>query len=465
MAAARFRARLAGEPSPAGERTARVLAGYRRTAGERGRGQARPFGASDLAAVLATCERPRRRGRGVESAEVAVERGRLDAVIARLLFMAGMRRSEVSALRWADVAASAAGDGMLVTVRRGKTNPAGETKDVRFVKGDVARAESADVAVERGRLDAVIAGLLFMAGMRRSEVSALRWADVAASAAGDGMLVTVRRGKTNPAGETKDVRFVKDDVARALQTLRSASSPSPGDPVVPLSPQMVGLRFQSAARSAGVEPVTAHSGRVGLASELTRRGASTTDVMLAGNWKTSRMVAHYSSGGDGRAGGGGAVPLKPRVRLRRRPPRGQCIVSPPSSASSRSVSSSASDSTMPKYSANVASTTERTASRNAAEGAQAPHRGGVVLVGHLVEGRDGQPLGWRGDAAVDTLSDDRAGCPHERPELGVVELVRVEHPGATYSSSRPSSPGGRGVRRFGGPPPERAPRPPSIAAG
>ena len=116
--------------------------------------------------------------------------------------------------------------------------------------------------------------------MRRSEVSALRWADVAASAAGDGMLVTVRRGKTNP----------------------SASSPSPGDPVVPLSPQMVGLRFQAAARSAGVEPVTAHSGRVGLASELTSRGASTTDVMLAGNWKTSRMVAHYSSGATAERG-------------------------------------------------------------------------------------------------------------------------------------------------------------------
>ena len=58
----------------------------------------------------------------------------------------------------------------------------------------------------------------------------------------------------------------------------------------------VGLRFQASARAAGVEPVTAHSARVGLASELTRRGASTTDVMLAGNWKTSRMVAHYSAG-------------------------------------------------------------------------------------------------------------------------------------------------------------------------
>ena len=53
---------------------------------------------------------------------------------------------------------------------------------------------------------------------------------------------------------------------------------------------MVGLRFQAAARAGGVEQVTAHSGRVGLASELTSRGA-TTDVMLAGNWKTSRMVA------------------------------------------------------------------------------------------------------------------------------------------------------------------------------
>ena len=28
----------------------------------------------------------------------------------------------------------------------------------------------------------------------------------------------------------------------------------------------------------------------------TSRGASTTDVMLAGNWRTSRMVAHYSAG-------------------------------------------------------------------------------------------------------------------------------------------------------------------------
>ena len=200
---------------------------YRRTAGDRGRGQTRPFGASDLAAVLATCQRPRRRGRGVESDQVALE---------------------------------------------------------------------------RGRLDAVIAGLLFMAGMRRSEVSALRWADVDDASDGDGVLVTVRRGKTNQEGETTDVRFVKGGVARAIRTLRAAANPAPADRVAPLSPKMVGLRFQAAARAAGVERVTAHSGRVGLASELTSRGASTTDVMLAGNWKTSRMVAHYSAGATAERG-------------------------------------------------------------------------------------------------------------------------------------------------------------------
>ena len=37
-----------------------------------------------------------------------------------------------------------------------------------------------------------------------------------------------------------DVRFVKDGVAHALRTLRRATTPEPGDRVVPLSAQMVG---------------------------------------------------------------------------------------------------------------------------------------------------------------------------------------------------------------------------------
>ena len=56
--------------------------------------------AADLAAVLANWHWPRRRSRGDAATEVALKHGRLDAVIAGLLFMAGLRRSDVSALRW-----------------------------------------------------------------------------------------------------------------------------------------------------------------------------------------------------------------------------------------------------------------------------------------------------------------------------------------------------------------------------
>ena len=232
--AANFRAKLAGQPPPAGERTARVMAGYRRTASDRGRGQAAPFTADDLAAVLATCPHPRRSGRGTESAASAAARGRVDAVIAGLLFMAGMRRSEVSAVEWRDVTDATDGAGVLVAVRQSKTNPDGDTADLRYLKNGAARA------------------------------------------------VRTLRAHRTPAG---------------------ATGPAPTARGVPLTGQQIGQRFTAAAAAAGIaRRVTAHSGRVGLASELTARGASTTAVMLAGNWKTARMVAHYSAGATAERG-------------------------------------------------------------------------------------------------------------------------------------------------------------------
>ena len=229
LSAVRFRAKLAGQPDPSGAATARVLGGYRRTAADRGRGQAAPLRADGLAAILATAERPRTDGRGVESHITAHRRGRLDAVIASLLFMGGLRRSEVAALRWADVT---------------------DARD------------------------------------------------------GEGVLLTVRTSKTNQEGDAADVRYLKNGPAKAIRTLRAADADAaPTDRVIGLSPLQIQRRFTAAARAAGIEArVTAHSGRVGLASELTARGASTTEVMLAGNWKTARMVAHYSAGATAERG-------------------------------------------------------------------------------------------------------------------------------------------------------------------
>ena len=164
--------------------------------------------------------------------------------------------------------------------------------------------ESHTTAQRRGRLDAVIAGLLCMGGLRRSEVAALRWADVTDARDGDGVLLTVRTSKTNQEGDAADVRYLKNGAAKAIRTLRAAAADAaPTDRVVGLSPLQIQRRFTAAARAAGIEArVTAHSGRVGLASELTARGASTTEVMLAGNWKTARMVAHYSAGATAERG-------------------------------------------------------------------------------------------------------------------------------------------------------------------
>ena len=156
VAAVRFRAKLAGQPAPAGEATARVLGGFRRTAADRGRGQAAPLRADGLAAILATAERPRTDGRGVEGTDTAQRRGRMDAVIAGLLFMGGLRRSEVAALRWADVTDATDGDGVLVTVRTSKTNPEGDAADVRYLKNGAANAIRTLRAADAAPTDRVI---------------------------------------------------------------------------------------------------------------------------------------------------------------------------------------------------------------------------------------------------------------------------------------------------------------------
>ena len=80
-----------------------------------------------------------------------------------------------------------------------------------------------------------------------------------------------------------------------MQQLRSATDPQPTDRVVPLSPRQVCRRVQALATRAGLDGVSAHSGRRGMATELVRRGASTTAIQQAGGWKDPQMVARYAS--------------------------------------------------------------------------------------------------------------------------------------------------------------------------
>ena len=207
------------DPTRDHEGVARTVQGIARDAV--GRGQAQPLTADGLAAIIATANIPRRTGRGIE----------------------------------ADVQAQ-----------------------------------------QRGAVDKAIAGLLFQGGLRRSEAAALRWADVRKAADGRGLLVQVRRSKTDQEGTAADVRYLKNGAAVVVWAIRPPAPADAAPVLVGLNGQSVARRLAAAARAAGIEGrITGHSGRVGLASELTARGASTTETMLAGGWKTARMVAHYSA--------------------------------------------------------------------------------------------------------------------------------------------------------------------------
>ncbi len=133
-------------------------------------------------------------------------------------------------------------------------------------------------------IDRAIVACLFMAGLRRSEAAALAWRDI--EDAPDGSLrVRARTSKTNRDGGITDIRFVKGTFADALRVHRPEGAEPNAKVFGDRDPQTIGRRFQRAACAAGIpRKLTAHSGRVGLASELTARGAIETEVMLAGNW-------------------------------------------------------------------------------------------------------------------------------------------------------------------------------------
>ena len=231
-AAVKLRAEeLQGGTNPAGRLTRRVMAGWRRTdASERTPKQAPPMLLDDVAAVLRAAGEPRMAWGGMETPEQAAERAREDAAIVGLSFYGGLRRSEISALRVADV--DVGDDGVaVVRVRRSKANQDGAKPDVRAVKGRCAAA-LAELAVTR---------------------------------------------------------------------LRAGGKPE--DRLLPMSPRTVARRIERAGKQAGLSKrLQGHSGRVGLAVELTARGASTVDVMLAGGWKSEVMVAQYAAPNRARRG-------------------------------------------------------------------------------------------------------------------------------------------------------------------
>ena len=83
--------------------------------------QAGALTADVLAVIRLTAVQPRKRGRGIETAKQAAQRGKFDVALVAALSDAGLRRSEASSLTWGDVQRWDDGSGR-ITVIRSKTD-------------------------------------------------------------------------------------------------------------------------------------------------------------------------------------------------------------------------------------------------------------------------------------------------------------------------------------------------------
>ena len=157
--------------------------------------------------------------------------------------------------------------------------------------------ETEATALKRGRLDIALASILSDAGLRVSEAAQLRWRDVLDTETGAG-LVYVECSKTDQAGEGAYVAITPGTLA-ALKHLRQDAGVMPdGDATVfGLSVLQISRRVDGMARAVGLgDGYTSHSGRVGLAIRMTRRGAP---LQTHGRWKSPQMPTEVHQGREG----------------------------------------------------------------------------------------------------------------------------------------------------------------------
>lgn len=139
---------------------------------------------------------------------------------------------------------------------------------------------------------------------RRSEVAALRVADVRRADDGSGT-VLIARSKTDQEGQGS-VGYLAPRTMVALAAWLAVAGLSDG-PIFrgvhrtgrlgrPLEPGEVARIFKKLARRAGLDAagVSGHSCRVGMAQDLVAFGADLPAVMQAGRWQTPAMPARYA---------------------------------------------------------------------------------------------------------------------------------------------------------------------------
>lgn len=165
----------------------------------------------------------------------------------------------------------------------------------------------------RGRRDRALLLVGFAGAFRRSELVGLDATDIVDN--GDGLVVTLRRSKTDQEGEGRPVGIPYGGnpatcPVRALRAWLAAASiddgplfrPLPGGRVGAgrLSDRTVARIVKARAGAVGIDPtsVAGHSLRSGLATSAAKAGASERAIMAQTGHKSVAMVRRYIRDGD-----------------------------------------------------------------------------------------------------------------------------------------------------------------------
>ena len=166
--------------------------------------------------------------------------------------------------------------------------------------------ETAEYAQRRGLVDVALASVMRDGLLRVSEAAALRWRDVELAGDGSGR-IRIPESKTDQEAEGV-VLYLGPAAVEALLAIRPEEAVIDAvTPVFNLHPDTIRRRLQQAARAAGLpgwRDITGHSGRVGMAQDLSAAGFALPELMTAGRWKSPRMPARYT---ERQTAGRGAV--------------------------------------------------------------------------------------------------------------------------------------------------------------
>lgn len=161
-----------------------------------------------------------------------------------------------------------------------------------------------------GKRDAAIILLGFAAALRRSEIAALRVADLLWKS--EGVVVRIRKSKRDQDGAGAFVGVVRGhgstDPVAAVHDWVTAAGFGREDPLFvrvrrgarietgrPLTGEAINSVVQRAARSAGLAdlPISAHSLRAGHATVAAEAGVPVDRLARTGRWADSRTLATY----------------------------------------------------------------------------------------------------------------------------------------------------------------------------